>query len=202
MKYADLLPVGALHLHTQYTAGTSTVDEYCEQAVKNRLRLLGFSEHVRRELKYEYDALLADIERARQRFQLTILSGCEAKVLDLDGSLDVTDEVLRRCEIVVASFHSFPHDDKESYLKALSNVIRHPRVDIWGHPTLFLKRRGLSLTDQDIRYVASLCKEYHVLIERNLRYDLPDAHFLHEAYNVTYVENSDAHSVTELRIAR
>lgn len=59
MKYADLIPLGDWHLHTNYTDGENTVEEYCEQAVKNGLKLLVFSEHVRRELIYSYRAATA-----------------------------------------------------------------------------------------------------------------------------------------------
>lgn len=199
-KYADLIPFGDWHLHTSYTDGENTVEEMCEQAVRNGLRLLVFSEHVRRALRYDYEALLGDIERARARFPLTLLAGCETKVLDVDGSLDVSESVLAACEIVIASFHSFPHEHKAAYLTALTNALRHPRVDIWGHPTLFLRRRGISLEDHEIREVAAVCREENVLVEQSLLYGLPDARFVELAEGVTYVESSDAHSTARLRV--
>jgi DNA polymerase (family 10)/putative hydrolase len=167
--------------------------------VKNGLQLLVFSEHVRRQLTYDYNSLLRDIEDARRRFPLTILSGCETKVLDLNGSLDVTEYVLEKSDIVIMSFHSFPYGDKSSYLIALIRALQHPRVDIWAHPTLFLKRHGLSLTEEEIRQVTTVCREFNVLVERNLRYNVPDDHFVNLTRDAIYVENSDAHSVDELR---
>lgn len=198
-KYADLLPYGDWHMHTTYTDGRDTVDAMCVQAVRNGLRLLVFTEHVRRQLDYDYDHLLEDIERARRKYPLTLLAGCEAKILDRDGTLDVSEDVLARCEIVLAVVHSFPYEDTASWAEAVGNALRHPRVDIWGHPTHFLYRRGLTPSAEEIRILGEVCIEAEVLVERSLAYGLPDERFVSLAGNVTYVESSDAHSARDLR---
>jgi DNA polymerase (family 10)/putative hydrolase len=85
---------GDWHCHTDYTDGASSVDDYCRTARANGLDLLVFSEHVRRELDYDFDAFCADVEAARERYDdLTLLVGCEAKALDSDGTLDVSEAV-------------------------------------------------------------------------------------------------------------
>jgi DNA polymerase (family 10)/putative hydrolase len=194
-----LLP-GDWHIHTSYTDGADTVDTYCQRAVSHGLKLLAFTEHVRKELDYSYPDLLADIARTRKEFNLKLLAGCEAKVLDTDGSLDVAEEVIKQCDIVTAVFHSFTKTDKESYLQALKAMLKNPYVHIWGHPTLFTRLNHIYLDEAEMNSIIELCIENQVLIERNLKHRLPDEDFIKLAINrgAQFVIGSDAHSASEL----
>lgn len=194
-----LLP-GDWHLHTSYTDGADTVDNYCQRAVSQGLKLLAFTEHVRKNLSYSYPDLLADITRARKEFNLKLLAGCEAKVLDTDGSLDVAEEVIKRCDIVTAVFHSFAKTDKESYLQALKAMLKNRYVHIWGHPTLFTRLNHIHLEEAEMNSIIELCLENQVLIERNLKYRSPDEDFIKLAVSkgAQFVIGSDAHSASEL----
>ncbi len=201
-RYKEYLETGDFHVHTSYTDGSNTVSEFCEQAVQNGLKLICFSEHVRREISYDYDALLADIEEARQLYpKLKILSGCEAKVLDRSGSLDVSREILDKAEIVIASFHDFPQGPSEDFLHALLGALRHSRVDIWGHPaTLF---RHVDLTASETQRVIRECIRRGVLIEDNSlarSYQAPPS-FLEACRRLgaILVTNSDAHCREDLK---
>ena len=200
-KYKGYLETGDFHVHTDHTEGLSSVDELCEQAVMNGLKLIAFTEHVRKSLSYDYDALLADIKEARERYPgLVILSGCEAAVRDREGSLDVSEDVLAKADIVVASFHSFPYGHKEDFLRALRGMLRNPRVDIWGHPATFL--RNVDLTHKELEGIIMLCKERKVLIEDSLAqaYSTPPG-FLEMARELgaATVRDSDAHSRDDLK---
>ena len=42
-KYSDHLETGDFHVHTNYTEGSNTVDEMCQQALKNNLTLICFA---------------------------------------------------------------------------------------------------------------------------------------------------------------
>lgn len=194
-----LLP-GDWHLHTSYTDGADTVDAYCRRAVSQGLKLLAFTEHVRKNLDYSYPDLLSDITRAREEFNLKLLAGCEARVLDTDGTLDVAEEVIKQCDIVTAVFHSFTKTDKESYLQALKAMLKNPYVHIWGHPTLFTRLNHIHLEEAEMNSIIELCIENQVLIERNLKYRLPDEDFIKLAINggAQFVIGSDAHSASEL----
>lgn len=200
-KYRKYLETGDFHVHTDYTEGVHSVFELCEQAVLNNLKLICFAEHVRKAISYDYDALLADIEKARQRYpRLRILPGCEAKVLDTSGSLDVSQDILDKADILVASFHGFPYGRKEDFLSALFGMLRNPRVDIWGHPATFL--RNVGLTTRDMQSVIGECMKNKVLIEDSLAqpYRTPPE-FLEacKRLGATIVQNSDAHCMEELK---
>lgn len=190
---------GDWHLHTDYTDGAATVDGYCSRAVENGLEFLVFSEHTRRTLDYEYDALLADIEAARARYDLTLLPGCEAKTLDVDGRLDVPADVVERADVVTGVFHSFD-GDRDAYLDAAEAMLLNPRVDVWGHPLLYPDRRGDRLSDADLDRLVAAAADGDVLLERNRRYGLPPGRLVRVAadYDVDFVVGSDAHRRSRL----
>lgn len=199
-KYEDFLLRGDWHIHTNYTDGQNTVFEICETAVKNGLEMIAFSEHVNKVLDYNFDNFLSDIYSARDKFDLKILVGCEAKVLDLEGNIDVEKDVLKSCEIVLGVFHSFLYQDKDNYMKTLKNMLKNPDVDIWGHPTLFTHRHMIQLNKDDILDIVTACMENEVLIERNLNYGLPTQKFIDIVLEKKwkFVIGSDSHRTLDL----
>ncbi|MCX6814204.1 MAG: PHP domain-containing protein [Candidatus Aenigmarchaeota archaeon] len=199
--YSKYLDTGDWHSHTKYTDGRNTVMEMCRQAEKNGLKLIAFTEHVRRSLSYNFDSLLKDASNARKKFpELKILVGCEAKVLDPEGSLDVSDEILKKCDIVLGTFHSFPASEKKDLENALRNMLRNPALDIWTHPiTLFQK---CPLCEKDACEMIKLCIKNNVLVENNIRprYRFPKLIEACRRMDVKMVTGSDAHGVEDLRI--
>lgn len=200
IKYEDTL-CGDFHVHTVYIDGKNTITEYCQKALQNNLKVIAFTEHVRKKLTYNYDDFLSDIFQAKSEFDdVKILSGCEAKVLNINGELDAPEEVLDQCDVVIGVFHGFKWKEKKSYLAALKAMLRNPTVDIWGHPTLFAKRHNIKLEEEELKEIIDICIGQGILIERNLKYNLPDIDFIKLAINkgAKFVMGSDAHSVSEL----
>lgn len=197
--YRAQLLTGDWQIHTTWSDGANSVLEYCAAAKALGLHLIAFTEHVRRELRYDFWSYRRDVEEARRQFpELTILAGCEAKVLNPEGELDATPEVLAACDIVLGAFHSF--SPQERYLEAVEAMLRNPWVDIWAHPTLYAQRHGIPLGAADEERFVRLCLEREVLIEFNGKYDLPSPSFRERvcAMGAPYVYGSDAHRVAEL----
>jgi histidinol phosphatase-like PHP family hydrolase len=200
-KYSKYLQTGDWHSHTKYTDGRNMVMEMCRQAEKNGLELIAFTEHVRRKLSYDFDKLVKDARSARKKFpKLRILVGCEAKVLDPKGSLDVSQETLRKCDIVLATFHSFPHSNKRELESALKNMLKNPEVDIWTHPITFFQK--CPLCEKDVYEIIRMCIKNNVLVENNIRprYRSPNLIEACRKMGAKIVTGSDAHGTEDLRI--
>jgi putative hydrolase len=198
-RYQSYLASGEWHIHTNYTDGKNSVDEYCRKAAELGMPLIAFTEHVRKKLTFNFDDLQRDIEKAREDYpKLIILSGCESKVL-VDGSLDVSDDIIEQCDIVLMAIHSFPRD-KDLYLKALTRALSNPDVDIWAHPGLFLIKTGFKLTDKEIREVLISLKDADVLLEINRRYGLPPVDWINlgRCLGIKFVIGSDVHDLSSL----
>ena len=164
-RYKALIPFADWHVHTGYTDGQGRVDSYCQRALLNGLKSVAFTEHVRRRLDYDFGEYLSDVEHARLKYPLQILSGCEAKVLDESGRLDAPEDVLQRSDIVIGVFHSFPFKDRHAYVRCLCAMLENPLVQVWGHPLLFSRRHGMALSEEELARLAGICARNDILVE-------------------------------------
>jgi DNA polymerase (family 10)/putative hydrolase len=166
---------------------------------------MAFTEHVRRDLTYNWDDFTKEIESARREYSdLIILTGCEAKVLE-GGHLDVSENVTKKCDIVLMAFHSFPNS-KRKYIAALNKALCNPRVDIWTHPSLSpnsarTNQGSLKLSYEEFLTATDLAKKNDVLLEINRKYKVPSQRLVKtaEKRGVKFVRGSDVHSLRELR---
>lgn len=197
-EYKGDLQNGEWHVHTNYTDGRGSVWEYCRRAEELAIPLIAFTEHVRRDLSYDFTSFISDIEDARQNFSLTILSGCEAKVLP-GGDLDAEAWIVREVDYPIFAFHSFPKDQM-LFLQSLKRVLKNKYINAWAHPGYFLARNNLELSDADLSDVFKVMKEHDVLLEINSKYLLPSKRWIDLAarHAVETVNGSDVHSLDEL----
>ena len=198
MKYKQYLLDGEWHVHTNYTDGTNSVFELCQEFENLGIPLVAFTEHVRKELTYDFNQFLSDIEKAREEFDLIILSGCEVKVLP-NGELDVEEWILRDVDYPIFAFHSFPKDIF-LYVESLERVLKNKYVNSWAHPGAFLLRKGLELPEKDLIDIFKLMEKQDVLLEINGKYGVPSEKWMREAkkYNVGFVRGSDVHYIEYL----
>jgi putative hydrolase len=196
-KHEDLLSRGEWHIHTRYTDGNNDITDYCRRAEETGIPLVAFTEHVRRDLEYDFNEFLSDIDDARGKFDLIILSGCEAKVLP-DGSLDVDEQILKVVDYPIFAFHSFP-SDFELYVECLKGVLKNKYVNAWAHPGT-LSSSHIDLPKDDLEEIFRLMKGRDVLLETNRKYDLPARHWidLAKGYDVRAVRGSDVHRVEDM----
>jgi len=202
-KYSGYMENGDWHCHTKYADGRNTVLEMCQQAKRNGLKLIAFTEHVRMDLSYDFGSLVKDIENARKKYpKMKILAGCETKVLDAEGNLDVSEEVLKKCDIVLATFHGFPNSDKKELESALKNMLKRPEVDIWTHPITFFQK--CPMCKKDVHKIIRLCVKNKVLIENNIkpRYSSPRLIEICRKMGAKIITGSDAHGTEDLRVLK
>ena len=193
-KYSRYLLSGEWHIHTTYTDGKSSVGDYCKRAGEVGIPLIAFTEHVRKDLRYDFNAYIEEIETARDTYDVIILSGCEAKILP-DGTLDVEDNVIGQVDYPIFAFHSFPKD-LDTCLDALHTVLKNPLVNTWAHPGVFLK----GVSDEESSRIIALLRDNEILIELNRKYDTPPAAWIDLAkrYDVNFVRGSDCHHCEEM----
>ncbi len=198
-KYQKYLLNGEWHVHTTYTDGENTVLEICEKASSLNIPLIAFTEHVRKKLTYDFQKFLRDIELAKEKFpNLIVLSGVEAKVLP-SGELDVDSNILEQVDYAIFAFHSFPKN-KSLYFETLIKVIRNKHVNAWAHPGLFLLRKNIFLSENELSLLFRMMSKYDVLLEINKKYELPKKSWIELAKQkgVKLVRGSDIHSIYEL----
>ena len=199
-RYKDYLLSGEWHIHTNYTDGDNSVFEICKKAIELKIPLIAFTEHVRKDLSYDFNALLNDIEQARNEFpDVIILSGVEVKVLP-NGDLDVDKSILRDVDYPIIAFHNFPAN-LELYINALKIALENKYVNGWAHPGLFLVRTNLTLPRTTIIEIFKIMEKNDILLEINSKYELPKKEWIELAleHGVQMVRGSDVHSVEMLK---
>ena len=167
---------GDCHTHSDWSDGGSPIDEMARAARQLGHEYVVLTDHSPRlkvangltaeRLRTQLD-LVAEINEQLAPFR--ILTGIEVDILD-DGSLDQTDELLSRLDVVVASVHSKLRMDSAAMTPRMIAAVRNPHVDILGHCTGRLvteKGRPPSTFDADAVFAA--CAETDTAVEINCR---------------------------------
>lgn len=171
--YGPFLASGLWHVHTEVTDGEHDAATLLEAAERAGFPLVGFAEHVRQEPTYDFEAFADRIDDLAGDYDLEVVVGCEAKVLDTDGTLDASDAILDRADVVYAAYHGTPFTRAE-YVESVHAMLDDPVVDVWAHPFDYPAREGFSLSDRQRREVFDRLEDRDVRFELNLRRPAPD----------------------------
>jgi putative hydrolase len=103
-----------------------------------------------------------------------ILTGIEVDILE-DGSLDQTDDLLGRLDVVVASVHSKLRMPAGPMTARMVAAVSSPHVDVLGHCTgRMMGGRGRPESEFDPEQVFTACREHGVAVEINCRPERQD----------------------------
>ncbi len=132
---------GDLHVHTDASDGTASLDEMVAAAQARGLEYVAITDHARfaeviggltpDTLRAQIDEIAALNEKLK-RFR--VLTGIEVNI-QVDGSLDLSDDLLARLDWVAASVHSHFRQTKDEMTARLVRAIKNEHVDCLAHPT-------------------------------------------------------------------
>ena len=198
---------GDLHMHSTWSDGKASVEEMARACESRGYRYLAVSDHspalamVGGLTPEKAVDQWEEIDRIQEGLDgITIFKSLEVDILR-DGSLDMTDEVLERLDLVLVSVHSLMEMDRVLMTDRVISAIQHPQVDILAHPTgrLLGRREPFQLEMEEVLQAA---RDLDVAVEINAnptRLDLNDVH-AHRAkeLGVKVCISTDAHSVERL----
>ncbi|AIS52943.1 phosphatase [Thermoanaerobacter kivui] len=153
------------HTHTISSGHAySTITENAREAYKKGLKLICMTDHGPKMPGAAHLWHFGNLKVIPEKIEeVEILKGVEANIMDVDGSLDLPERILKNLDIVIASLHDVcfePSDDVEKNTQAIINALKNPYVDIIGHP-------GNPIYPIDIEKVLMAAKEYGKFIEIN-----------------------------------
>lgn len=153
------------HTHTISSGHAySTITENAKEAYKKGLQLICMTDHGPKMPGGAHLYHFGNLKVIPDKIEgVEILKGVEANIMDVDGTLDIPESILKKLDIVIASLHDAcfePSDDIERNTKAIINALRNPYVDIIGHP-------GNPIYPINIEKVVNAAKEYGKFIEIN-----------------------------------
>ena len=203
IKYNDLK--GDFHVHTNWSDGSSSIEEMAKAAKKFGYQYLGICDHAGR-LKIasclDEKRLLKqikEIDKVNKKFSnFEILKGAEVDILS-SGELAISDKILKKLDLVSASIHfGFKKDNTNRILEVMENKY----LNIICHPTgrLINQRDPYKI---DLGKIFKKAKENNKFLEINSypnRLDLSDVN-VKEAIsnNVKMVISTDSHNVNQLK---
>ena len=202
---------GDLQIQTDWTDGKHSIEEMAREAKARGLEYIAITDHTRdlamtkgsdeKQLMRQ----MTEIDRINKKMKgFRIFKGAEVNIRK-DGTLDISDKVLARLEVVGASVHSFFKMSKKDMTERIVRAMENPHIDILFHPTgrIIQKRDAYEV---DINRIIKVAKQTRTALEINAfpsRLDLKDVHIRQAVkVNVKFVINSDAHSTQHIQYLR
>ncbi len=194
---------GDLHVHTDWSDGTSSIREMVQKARALGHQYLAICDHgvalaVAGGLCWE-DFLKQKMEIAQVEREegFPIFWGIEANILT-EGQLDFTREKLLEFDLVVAGIHSGFNQDSDKMTERLLSALRNGLIDIISHPSgrLIGKRNPYQI---DVKQMLKGAQQMRTAMEINSspeRLDLKDldARLAWEQFGLKLAICTDAHS--------
>jgi putative hydrolase len=203
---------GDLHTHSDWSDGGSPIEEMVMTAVEVGHQYVALTDHSPR-LKVANGLTAARLTRqlevvdavnAHLDGRIRLLRGIEVDILD-DGTLDQSEQMLDRLDVVVASVHSKLRMERAPMTRRMLAAVRNPRTNVLGHCTGRLVKGGRGTRPQsefDAEAVFAECRDHEVAVEINSRperQDPPDDLLrLAIAAGCLFSIDSDAHAPGQL----
>ncbi|MEW6096062.1 MAG: DNA polymerase/3'-5' exonuclease PolX [bacterium] len=195
---------GDLHIHTNYSDGSSSIEDIALQAKSMGYKYIAICDHSQ-SVKYAggltEDELLRQIEEIAELNErldgIRILAGNEVDIKH-DGTLDYPDRILAKLDIVIAAIHM---GFKQNVTERMCKAMEHPLVDIVAHPTgrLISTREGYEIELDKILEKAS---QTNTALEINSYYERLDLNDINcrraKELGCKFVINTDAHHLQQL----
>ena len=200
---------GDCHVHSTWSDGGASIADMAAaaQALGHEYLVMtdhsprltvahGLSEARLAEQLDEIDALNRELAPFR------VLTGLEVDIL-VDGSLDLSDAMLERLDVVVASVHSKFRLPADEMTQRMVLAIASPHVDILGHMTnRKVSGGGRPPSEFDADIVFAACARFGTAVEINCRperQDPPDELLdLALEWDCMLAVNTDAHAPGQL----
>ncbi len=202
---------GDLQMHTTATDGKNSIAEMAQKAKEMGYAYIAITDHSKavrvaggldekglaRHLK-EIDKVDAQVSG------FCLLKGVEVDILP-DGSLDLQDDILKECDVVLASVHSRFNMEEKEMTQRIVKALKNPNVNILAHPTgrLILEREAYKV---NLKEVFQAALDYGVVLEINAypdRLDLRDVDArMAKEMGAKLAISTDAHSAAQLAMMK
>ena len=122
-----------------------------------------------------------------------------------DGSLDLEDDILKECDLVLASVHSRFNMEEKEMTRRIIQALKNPHVNILAHPTgrLILEREAYRV---NLKEVFQAALDHGVFLEINAypdRLDLRDVDArMAKEMGVQLAISTDAHSASQMELMK
>ncbi|OHA63764.1 MAG: DNA polymerase III [Candidatus Wildermuthbacteria bacterium RIFCSPHIGHO2_01_FULL_48_27b] len=206
---------GDLQVQTDWTDGKDSIEAMAREAKKQGLEYIAITDHTRDLAmtggmdEKKLLSQMREIDKINEKFKaqgekFRVLKGAEVNIRK-DGTLDITDEVLAKLDVVGISVHSNFKMPKKDMTARIVKAMGNPHADILFHPTgrLIAKREAYQV---DMDEIIATAKKTGTILEINAfpeRLDLADSNIKRAVEaGCKMAIDSDAHSISHLGYLR
>jgi DNA polymerase (family 10) len=198
---------GDLQMHTTWSDGAHSLAELAEGVRAKGYQYMAVTDHsksatVAGGMKDEQVLqMIAEVRALNKKMKgFRVLAGCEVDIRG-DGTLDFSDAILRRLDLVLVSVHSRFKMSREEMTARIVRAVQHPLVHLLGHPTgRLIGERGAY--EVDMEAVLTAARAAGIAVEINSspsRLDLSDLHARRaKELGIPVAINTDAHTISQL----
>jgi putative hydrolase len=204
---------GDLHTHSDWSDGGSPIEEMAVTGMELGHAYQALTDHSPRlkvanglsaaRLEKQLD-VVAEVNRQLAESGFRLLTGIEVDINE-DGTLDQSDELLGRVDVVVASVHSKLRSEPGPMTRRMVAAVSNPHTDVLGHCTGRLVTGGRGQRPEsrfDADAVFAACVEHGVAVEVNSRPERldPPRRLLRQAVEAgcLFSIDTDAHAPGQL----
>lgn len=152
------------HTHTiASTHAYSTVQELARKAHDEGMEAIAVTDHAPAIPDGAHPWHFLNLKALpREMYGVKILYGAEVNIVDLEGNIDLDDDILKKLDVVNASIHKPCYKDygTEDNTSAYLAVVNNPLIDVICHS-------GAPDMAYDYERIIDLAKKNHKLIEIN-----------------------------------
>ncbi len=202
---------GDLHVHSNWSDGTVPIADMAIAAKQRGYAYMALTDHSQRvTIAHGLDAKrlsrqIDEIDRLNEKFDgFVVLKGVEVDIL-ADGSLDLSDKILSRLDVVVAAVHYKFDLSRTAQTERIIRAMDNRYMSILAHPTgrLIGTREPY---DVDMERIMAAAHERRCHLEINAepeRLDLNDIHAqAAKTMGIKLAISTDAHTIAALDYMR
>ena len=190
------------HIHTLASGHAySTVDEILREAGRKEMKLVAITDHTSGMPAGAHDYHFMNLRVfPKEMYGVRVLTGAEVNIMDYEGNIDASKEVMEAVDLVIASLHPpcIGFSDEATLTRCIEKVMENPLINIIGHP-------GDARYPLDFERIVKKAKETGTLLEINnaslkpssfrpgVRENLKKMLHLCMRYETKVIVGSDAH---------
>jgi len=208
------------HVHSSYNDDAQgTVEECVNSALTKGLTSIAITNHVWRTSAW-IDDFLNEVAKVRSRRKYHLLAGFEAKVININGEVDIAPRHIKKAELILGALHNLPTRDDyiwlnrehlspskvaETVRNATLNMISRVEVNVIAHPlALYYPKYHHPFPNDFLEEIVQSASKSGIALEvYNSKYPLPDLVFkmlisLCVEYKALISVGSNAHHPSEI----
>lgn len=208
------IPKIDFHIHTNWTDGRDSIQEMYEAACQLNLECILFSEHARKSSISWFGSFASEV-RALPKKPCRALVGVETRIIDFNGNIEIDNDIISLCDLVIGSIHRFPgkegvplqfkevsqNEALEIEFNLAEKLLDNPSIEILGHPMgMCYSRYGIAIPDSKMFQLIEKAKIKGIAFEVNSKYSADPLKYVQMCRDVgTLISlGSDAHSKEEV----